>query len=331
MELNVNLKENSYSIIIGSNILKNIDNYYSLNRKVLVVSDSIIPDLYSDIILKKCLEGYKYIIESGEKSKNIENYIAINKFLLEHNFSRNDLIIAVGGGVVGDLSAFIASTYKRGIDFINVPTSTLAMIDSSVGGKTGIDFEGVKNVIGTFYQPKLVLIDLETLKTLDKRNFNNGLVEALKIGLVKDPLIIDLFNDVEKNIKDIIIRSLKAKIDIVEKDEKENSLRKILNFGHTFGHAYEMLNPSLLHGEAVGKGMLTLLKGELKVRVKDILMNLNIPFDYLIDEESVINLIKNDKKIYGEYLDLIVVKEIGKAEISRIKIDGIKEILKEEK
>ena len=249
MELKVNLKENSYSIILGYDILKTIDNYCSLNRKVLIISDNNIPNLYSDIILDKCLEGYKFIIESGEKSKNIDNYCLINKFLLDHKFSRNDLIIAVGGGVVGDLSSFVASTYKRGIDFINVPTSSLAMIDSSVGGKTAIDFNGIKNSLGTFYQPKLVIIDFNTLKTLDKRNFNNGLVEALKVGLIKDKSIINLFNNYESNIEEIIIKSLKAKINIVEKDEKEKKLRKILNFGHTIGHALEAYFDSneLLH------------------------------------------------------------------------------------
>ena len=150
MELKVNLKENSYSIIIGNDLLRDFNKYYSLDSKVLIISDDNIPSIYYETILSKCNEGYKYIINHGEKSKNIDNYLAINKFLLENNFSRDDLIIALGGGVVGDLSAFIASTYKRGINFINIPTSTLAMIDSSVGGKTGIDFNGVKNVFFDF-------------------------------------------------------------------------------------------------------------------------------------------------------------------------------------
>ena len=154
MELSVNLKENSYKIIIGYNILKEISSYYSLDRKVLVISDDGVPSFYYEEILSTIKNGYKFIIKQGEASKNIDNYYLINKFLLENEFDRNDLIIAVGGGVVIDLSAFIASTYKRGIDVINVPTSTLAMIDSSVGGKNGINFNGVKNILGTFYQPK---------------------------------------------------------------------------------------------------------------------------------------------------------------------------------
>mgnify|MGYP003313849320 CR=1 FL=1 len=329
MELKVNLKENSYSIIIGNDLLKDFDKYYPLDSKVLIISDNNIPTLYYETILNKCKDGYKYIIGSGEDSKNIDNYLAINKFLLDNNFSRNDLIIAVGGGVVGDLGAFVASTYKRGINFVNVPTSTLSMIDSSVGGKTAINFNGIKNVIGTFYQPKLVLIDLSTLDSLDKRNYNNGLVEALKMGLIKDPGILELFND-NLDIKEIIYKSLIAKIKIIELDEKENNIRKILNFGHTLGHAYEMLNPSLLHGEAVAKGMISVLNNELKERVKKIITSLNIPFDYKVNKEEVINLIKNDKKTNGEYIDLIIVKEVGNALIKKVKINELEEILKEE-
>ena len=262
--------------------------------------------------------------------KNIDNYCLINKYLLDNEFSRNDLIIAVGGGVVGDLSSFVASTYKRGIDFINIPTTTLSMIDSSVGGKNGINYEGIKNVLGTFYQPKLVLIDFDVLKTLDKRNINNGLVEALKAGLIKDKEIIDLFDDIDNNLQEIIIKSLKVKISIVEQDEKEKDLRKILNFGHTIGHAIELTNQSILHGEAIARGILYLLKGDLKKQIYNILNKLNIPLKYSLNKDEVIQLIKNDKKINNDYLDLIVVEEIGQAKIQKITIEEIKEILKEE-
>lgn len=328
MELRVNLRENSYSIVLGSNLIKNIDKYYSLNSKVLVITDSNIPSLYSDLITNKCKEGYQYIIKEGEESKNINNYLEINKFLLDNNFSRHDLIIAVGGGVVGDLSAFVASTYKRGINFINVPTSTLAMIDSSVGGKTAINFEGVKNALGSFYQPKLVVIDFDVLKTLNERHFNNGLVEALKMGFIKDKSIIDLFSDYKNNIKDIIIKSLKAKIEIVELDEKENNIRKILNFGHTLGHAFEM-SSNLLHGEAVGLGMYYVLNGNLKEKMKDILNQLQINVNQKFNKDKVLKLVMNDKKVNNNTIDLITVEELGKANITNIDIKKIEAILKE--
>ena len=327
MELSVNLKENSYKIIIGYNILKEISAYYSLDKKVLVISDDGVPSFYYEEILSTIKNGYKFIIKQGEASKNIDNYYLINKFLLENEFDRNDLIIAVGGGVVIDLSAFVASTYKRGIDVINVPTSTLAMIDSSVGGKNGINFNGVKNILGTFYQPKLVLIDLNTLKTLDKRNYNNGLVEALKAGLIMDKEILPLFKDYKNNILDIIIKSLKVKISVVEQDEKEKGLRKILNFGHTIGHAIEV-KKKLLHGEAVAKGMLYVLNKKYQKEIKEILNTLEIDVDYNVDIDAI-NLIKNDKKREDKYLDLIVVEEIGSAKIKKVTIEEIENLLKE--
>lgn len=327
MELSVNLKENSYKIIIGYNILKEISSYYSLDRKVLVISDDGVPSFYYEEILSTIKNGYKFIIKQGEASKNIDNYCLINKFLLENEFDRNDLIIAVGGGVVIDLSAFVASTYKRGIDVINVPTSTLAMIDSSVGGKNGINFNGVKNILGTFYQPKLVLIDLNTLKTLDKRNYNNGLVEALKAGLIMDKEILPLFKDYKSNILDIIVKSLKVKISVVEQDEKEKGLRKILNFGHTIGHAIEV-QKKILHGEAVAKGMLYVLNEKYKKEVKDIINNLEIDLDYEVNKD-VIKLINNDKKKDGKYIDLIYVEEIGSAKIKKVTIEEIENLLKE--
>lgn len=331
MELKVNLNENSYSIILGNNILTSIFNYYPLdNKKVLIISDDGVPSFYYEKILKQCKDGYKYIIKSGEESKNIDNYYLINKFLLNNEFTRNDLIIAVGGGVVGDLAAFVASTFKRGLDFINIPTTSLSMIDSSVGGKTAINFEGVKNVIGTFYQPKLVLIDFETLKTLDKRNFNNGLIEALKMGLIKDEEIISLFNDFSKNIEKIIIKSIENKIEIIEKDEKEKNLRKILNFGHTIGHAIE-INNKLLHGEAIARGMLYLLNDEIKLKLIKILDQLEIPREYDLDYSQILSIIKNDKKMNGDYLDLVVVEKIGKAIIKKVTLKEIEKILKEGK
>ena len=251
----------------------------------------------------------------------------INKFLLEHEFTRNDLIVAVGGGVVGDLGAFVASTYKRGIDFINVPTSTLSMIDSSVGGKTGIDFNGVKNVIGTFYEPKLVLIDFDTLKTLDERNYNNGLVEALKMGLLFSEELINLFNNPKENIEKIIIKSIEYKIKVVEQDEFELNERRILNLGHTFGHAFEISN-KCLHGEGVAKGLMYVINNPLlKIRVKNILNKLNIPTNYFINKEEVFNLIKNDKKRNDDKISLVKVNYIERYVIEDVNLETIEKML----
>ena len=327
MELKVNLKDRSYNVILGRNILGDIDKYCSLDRKVLVITDDLIPYSYALDILNKCKEGHKFVIKHGEESKNINYYILINKFLVKHEFSRNDLIVALGGGVVGDLSAFVASTYKRGIDFINVPTSTLAMIDSSVGGKTGIDFNGVKNILGSFYQPKLVLIDFNTLDTLDERNFNNGLVEALKMGLLFSEELVDLFNNPKGNIEKIITKSIEYKIKIVEEDELENGNRKLLNLGHTFGHAIEVSN-RCLHGEAVGKGLLYVVNNPLlKIRVRSILKKLNIPLDYSLNKEEVFNLIKNDKKRIDDKICLVKVNVIGSYVMEYVNLTTIEKML----
>ena len=327
MELKVNLNDRSYNVILGRNILSDINKFVSLDRKVLVLTDDLIPYSYSDEILKQTKEGYKYIIKHGEESKNINYYILINKFLVEHEFTRNDLIVAVGGGVVGDLGAFVASTYKRGIDFVNVPTSTLAMIDSSVGGKTGIDFNGVKNVLGSFYQPKLVLIDFNTLDTLDERNYNNGLVEALKMGLLFSEDLVNLFNNYRNNIEKIITKSIEYKIKVVEEDEFEEGNRRLLNLGHTFGHAIEVSN-KCLHGEGVAKGLLYVINNPLlKIRVRSILKKLNIPLDYSLNKEEIFNLIKNDKKRIDDKICLVKVNVIGSFVMEYVNLSTIEKML----
>ena len=178
----VKTKNKNYDVIIGKDILKNVNKYFNCNRNVIIITDKNIPNDYIEIVKNKCKNPYVYKINQGEDSKNFLNVKKILKFLLKNSFSRTDAIIAIGGGVVGDLSAFIASIYMRGIDFLNIPTSLLSQIDSSIGGKTGIDFLNVKNVVGSFYQPTAVLIDVKTLNTLPKRHISNGLVEAIKIS-----------------------------------------------------------------------------------------------------------------------------------------------------
>ena len=182
------------------------------------------------------------------------------EYLIDHNFNRRDAIIALGGGVVGDLSAFIASTYMRGIDFYNIPTSLLAMVDSSIGGKCAIDFLGIKNIVGSFYQPNKVIIDIDTLKTLPKREFSAGLAEAFKMALCFDKELAALIlrdPNIENNIDKVVVSSINIKKRVVEEDTYESGLRKVLNYGHTVGHAIEAIeSPKLLHGEAVAQGML---------------------------------------------------------------------------
>ena len=208
MILNVDLKENSYDIVVERGALHKVEKYLNLDRRVLVVTDDLVPVEYADTVCEKCRTAIKAVIKSGEQSKSLECFEKLLKLMLENNFSRKDAVIAVGGGVVGDLSGFAAACYMRGIDFYNIPTTLLSQVDSSIGGKTAVNFEGVKNIVGAFYQPKKVIIDSEVLKTLPKRQFSNGLAEAVKVSLTSDKELFEIFEtkNIEENIDEIIIR-----------------------------------------------------------------------------------------------------------------------------
>lgn len=331
MKLYVDLKEHGYPIYMQPNIIKEISQYISLQRKVLIIRDENVPLSFYECIAAQCLEPYSYIMKSGESSKSFIVYQDILKTLMHHHFTRKDLIIALGGGVCGDLSGFVAATYMRGIDFIQVPTTTLSQIDSSIGGKVAINLDDVKNIVGAFYQPKAVFIDFETLKSLPKRHYYNGLVEALKAGLIYDQELFDIFEhqDIDANLETIIYKALCVKKDVVEQDEKELGLRKILNFGHTIGHGIESYYhlSEYYHGECVAMGMLYFLGNDLKERVLSIYQKLHLPFTEDYDKEKVFALMKNDKKASSKSISIIQVNEIGKAEIIDLSFEALKEVL----
>ena len=330
MDIKISLQENSYKITIGRDILKDISSFYDFsNHKVLIVTDTNIPKEYSSTISNSINVVDTLVLPAGEETKSIDSFMKIQEKLLSCNFSRKDILIALGGGVIGDLVGFAASTFKRGITFINIPTSTLSMIDSSIGGKTAINLNGTKNVIGTFYQPDYVLIDFDLLKSLPKRHLNNGLVEALKAGYIKDPTILDLFDkDITSNLEEIIIKSINVKKYYVERDVKELHIRKILNYGHTFGHAFESLggfSNKLYHGEAVALGMLVVSRD--KDNLISYLDKLDIKYDFEINTNELINLVLNDKKVNGDRIDLVMVDTIGEGYIQKTPINHLKEIL----
>lgn len=332
MKYTVSTCNSSYQIIIEKGILDNLNKVIGNLGKVLIVSDDGVPSIYIDKVCKQIPNSYVYIIPQGENSKSIENYILINKKLLELNFSRNDTLIALGGGVVGDLTGFVASTYKRGIAYIQIPTTTLSQIDSSVGGKTAIDLLGYKNVVGSFYQPKLVLIDVNVLKTLPARHYYNGLVEALKIGLIFDEELVNLFEkeNIEENIEEIIAKAVYLKKVVVEQDERETHLRKVLNFGHTIGHAIESCYlGEILHGECVAKGMIPFIKDVcLQKRVLSILEKMNVIKDFNKDEDRIYYYLKNDKKADLDKIDVIYIDSIGKYRIEKLLIRDLLELVK---
>ncbi|MBQ1225545.1 MAG: 3-dehydroquinate synthase, partial [Clostridia bacterium] len=208
MTIHMNLGENSYDIIVERKVLANAEQHLNLNRRVLVVTDTGVPAEYAKTLAKQCKEAVICTVEQGEDSKSLDVFGKLLQTLLDNSFSRKDCVVALGGGVVGDLSGFAASAYMRGIDFYNIPTTLLSQIDSSIGGKTAINFGGMKNIVGAFYQPKKVLIDPELLKTLPKRQISNGLAEAVKMALTSDKELFDIFEnkDIEQNIDEIIVR-----------------------------------------------------------------------------------------------------------------------------
>lgn len=330
-ELRVNLGENSYDIFVGQGLLKNASKLFALNRRVLIVTDDGVPEDYSRALSLQCKEPYIFTIKQGEGSKTISSFESICSFMMKNNFSRNDCVVAVGGGVVGDLSGFAAASYMRGIDFYNIPTTVLSMVDSSVGGKTGVNLNSIKNIVGAFKQPRAVIIDPELTKTLPQRQIANGLAEAVKMSLTFDYELFGLFennNNISIDlIEQIIIRSLKIKINVVEQDEKESGLRKVLNFGHTVGHGIESLNMGYYHGECVALGMIFMCSDDVKSRLIAVLKKLNLPTYSDFDSEKVIRAIAHDKKASNDEISCVFVNKTGSYEFKSLSLDELKSIL----
>ncbi|EPD61733.1 3-dehydroquinate synthase [Coprococcus sp. HPP0048] len=329
MELSVNLTEQKSRIIIERDAMLHLADYIDVNCKVMIITDDGVPERYQKQVLAQCPQGYLHVCRHGEGAKSFPVYKQICEKLLQLNFSRKDRILALGGGVIGDLSGFVAATFKRGMKFASIPTTTLSQIDSSIGGKVAVNLGEVKNVIGTFYHPEVVLIDLNTLRTLPKRHYYNGLVEAVKAGMIADPEIFRLFEEeeIDQALEEIITRSLIVKKHVVEEDEKEQNFRKILNFGHTIGHAIESIYHlhDYYHGECVAMGMMKILEDEqLKERLKSILKKMEIPLDVPYEIQEVIDFIKKDKKASGDQITIVQVREIGKAELIDMKIEDMR-------
>jgi len=334
MRLNVisKTKDINYPIIIERNALNKVNEYFNLdNKKVLIVTDDGVPKKYLETLEAKIDNTYTYVIKQGEASKNFDNYKNILEFMVKNKFTRTDCVIALGGGVVGDLSGFVSGSYMRGITFYNIPTTLLSQVDSSIGGKCAIDFLGVKNNIGCFNSPACVLIDPTTLDTLNDRQKSAGLAEVIKMALTsnKDLFEYVLNNDAFSNIDYVIKEALEIKKYVVENDPFEENLRKVLNFGHTIGHAIESLsNGNLLHGECVALGMTYMIDKSIKNVLIEALSKYNLPTNTNIDIEKIIDLIKVDKKASGNMVSIVYVKTIGSFEFRKIKIDELKEYLK---
>ena len=343
-KINVKIKDTKYPIFIGNNVLSILKKQIKIispnTKKVVIVLDKNIPNNYK-VKIKKQLKNYELHVKEylpTEKLKSFKKAYELAEFLIQKKFNRSDAIIAIGGGIIGDFSGFVSSILKRGINFINLPSTLLSQVDSSVGGKTGINSSKGKNLIGSFYQPKLVISELSFLKSLPKRELVCGFAEILKYSLIKDK---KFFNWIQKNAKIIlegkndiilkkaIINSCKNKIYFVSRDEKESGKRMLLNFGHTFGHAIEAANNfsrKINHGEAVLIGMLLATRLSVKKRICSNLTLSKIEQVYKVnklpstlldyfskkDFKKIVKFMINDKKNDDYRINLILLKKIGK-------------------
>ncbi len=343
VKLNINLGERSYPIYITtdfSGLAKFLSNYKS--GKIVCITDTNVDKYHSagcmEALTSEGFDAYKYVIPAGEKSKNLETVSGIYKYLVDLKLDREARLIALGGGVVGDITGFVAATFLRGINFIQIPTSLLAQADSSVGGKVGVDFEGSKNLVGAFYQPKFVYINVNTLRTLPNRDMISGLAEVIKHGIIRDE---DYFDYIDYNVNKIFSfdenvlqymakTNCSIKGDVVEQDEKESGIRAILNFGHTIGHAIESVsNFELMHGECVALGMVGAFKISLELEMvsEDTVAKVIKTFEKVglptrlngFSVDAVFDQMFFDKKVKDNKLNFILPKAIG--EVVQLEIE----------
>lgn len=315
MVISVSLGAQSYPIILEAGALARAGEHLSLARRVLVATDSGVPEEYARAVAGACRQSRICTIPAGESSKNMDNYQYILREMLALGMDRGDCVVAVGGGMVGDLAGFAAATYMRGVDFYNVPTTLLAQVDSSVGGKTAIDMDGVKNIVGAFHQPRAVLIDTDTLSSLSRRQVAAGLAESVKIAMTCDAALLELIensNDLMADLPEIIARSLDIKARVVEQDPTERGLRRVLNFGHTIGHAIESCaGGELLHGECVALGMLPMCAPALRPRLTDILRKCGLPTECGFTPQQLQSYLLHDKKAASGAIHVVLVDEPG--------------------
>lgn len=341
--LSVNAKSKKYDIVISNsfdNLLKEIIGLNLKISKIVIISDDKVAKYHMDDVVNSLKPHFTnvatYTFKNGEAQKHLGTISEMYDFMLENKLDRKSLVLALGGGVTGDMAGFTAATYMRGIPFIQIPTSLLSQVDSSVGGKTGVDFKGHKNIIGAFYQPELVYINTQTLKTLDKEEFYNGMGEVIKHGLIADSIYLNTLElEAEKilNLDDdatskLIYTSCKIKSDVVSEDETEQGKRALLNFGHTAGHAIERLKDfKLAHGACVAIGMMVALNISQKLgyisqdeifRVKNILDLYHLPthVDGLIAED-IYNEMFYDKKTTHNQINFILLNSVGNAFIEK--------------
>ena len=320
----------SYDILIKHHILEQAGNYIRPLTKAIrsvIISDTNVAPLYAEKVAYSLKEhGFEtsvFTFEAGEERKRLLTIEKMYSHFFAHHLTRTDIVVALGGGVTGDMAGFAASTYLRGIDFVQIPTSLLSQVDSSVGGKTGVDLPTGKNLVGAFWQPILVLIDPETLQTLPEVFFRDGLGEVVKYGCIRS---LSLFERLEREnakdfIDDLIFECVSIKRDVVENDERDTGERAILNFGHTLGHAIEHYkNFELLHGECEQNGMTAVGTSE---RLQKLLVKYGLPTDSSYPLSSIVSATQGDKKSTGKDITLVCLKDIGSCYLHKIPTDQL--------
>lgn len=322
MIIRMELGEKSYDIVLEKGCLDRAGELLNLNRRVFILTDDGVPAQYAQAVAGHCREAHIYTIEQGERSKSFTVMEKLLTRMLELGFTRGDCVCAVGGGVTGDLGGFTAACYMRGIDFYNIPTTVLSQVDSSIGGKTAVNLAGVKNIAGAFWQPQKVLIDPGTLETLSDRQKSSGLAEAVKAGLIADPELFAMFEAYAEHrapldLEKIIAASLIVKKKVVEQDERESGVRKILNFGHTIGHGIESVT-GLLHGECVAMGMIPMCSPAVRARLFPVLGALHLPARVQADPEQVYKAVLHDKKMGDDGISVVSVETVGSYKILKV-------------
>lgn len=327
----------TYEVIIGSGLLENAGQpvrRVSSGTKAIIVSDDNVYPIYGAGLSKSLAEnGFDvcfFVIKNGEGSKNLTEYGRLLNMMCEKHFTRRDVVVGLGGGVVGDLAGFAAATYQRGTGFVQFPTSLLAAVDSSVGGKTAVDLDGGKNQAGCFYQPLCVICDTDTLKTLPDREYSNGCAEVIKYAMIQSSGLFEKLcrKPVKEQYEDVIFDCVSMKRDFVEKDEFDTGERMKLNFGHTIGHAIETLSGyTISHGQAVAIGMSRITKAlvrqqlcpaDVSEKLDDLLRSYGLCTDTDFPNEALVKITLNDKKATGRTIRLVIVRNIGKSEILEI-------------
>ena len=328
MTLRMELGDRSYDIVIQRGCLQKAGQLLDLARKVCIITDEGVPAQYAKTLAAQCKDPVIVTVDAGEETKTMETVTKICRVLLERGFSRKDCVAAVGGGMVGDLAGFAAAAFMRGIDFYNLPTTLLSQVDSSIGGKTGVNLDGVKNIVGAFWQPKGVLIDPDTLSTLSPRLYAEGMAEAVKMALTSDAALFEKLEQGDLPVEQVLEGALAIKKSVVEQDERESGLRKLLNFGHTIGHGVESAaRGSLYHGECVALGMVPMCGREVRARLIPLLERLGLPTACDLDKEAIWQAMQHDKKSSSSGFSAVFVEKPGQGFVKQVSFAEMKAIL----